>query len=123
MKHALLVFIGGGVGSVARYLLGKWLNNLETAIPYGTMLSNVLGSLLIGIVLGYLAKTNTVSETSTLLLATGFCGGFTTFSTFAYENHLFLKNGDYFSFLPYTFGSLIIGFSAVFLGLYLSKLI
>jgi CrcB protein len=123
MKHALLVFIGGGVGSVARYLLGKWLNNLETAIPYGTMLSNVLGSLLIGIVLGYLAKTNTVSETATLLLATGFCGGFTTFSTFAYENHLFLKNGDYFSFLPYTFGSLIIGFSAVFLGLYLSKLI
>jgi len=123
MKQALLVFIGGGVGSVARYLLGKWLNNLETAIPYGTMLSNVLGSLLIGIVLGYLAKTNTVSETATLLLATGFCGGFTTFSTFAYENHLFLKNGDYFSFLPYTFGSLIIGFSAVFLGLYLSKLI
>jgi len=123
MKHALLVFIGGGVGSVARYLLGKWLNNLETAIPYGTMLSNVLGSLLIGIVLGYLAKTNTVSETATLLLATGFCGGFTTFSTFAYENHLFLKNVDYFSFLPYTFGSLIIGFSAVFLGLYLSKLI
>ena len=51
MKHALLVFIGGGVGSVARYLLGKWLNNLETAIPYGTMLSNVLGSLLIGIFL------------------------------------------------------------------------
>jgi CrcB protein len=123
MKQALLVFIGGGVGSVARYLLGKWLNNLETAIPYGTMLSNVLGSLLIGIVLGYLAKTNTVSETTTLLFATGFCGGFTTFSTFAYENHLFLKNGDYFSFLPYTFGSLIIGFSAVFLGLYLSKLI
>ena len=56
MKQALLVFIGGGVGSVARYLLGKWLNNLETAIPYGTMLSNVLGSLLIGIVLGYLIK-------------------------------------------------------------------
>lgn len=123
MKQALLVFVGGGFGSVARYLLGKWLNNLETSIPYGTMLSNVLGSLLIGIVLGYLAKTNTVSETTTLLLATGFCGGFTTFSTFAYENHLFLKNGDYFSFLPYTFGSLIIGFSAVFLGLYLSKLI
>jgi CrcB protein len=123
MKQALLVFVGGGFGSVARYLLGKWLNNVETSIPYGTMLSNVLGSLLIGIVLGYLAKTSTVSETQSLLLATGFCGGFTTFSTFAYENHLFLKNGDYFSFLPYTLGSLIIGFSAVFLGLYLSKLI
>jgi len=123
MKQALLVFVGGGFGSVARYLLGKWLNNLETSIPYGTMLSNVLGSLLIGIILGYLAKTSSISETHSLLLATGFCGGFTTFSTFAYENHLFLKNGDYYSFLSYTLGSLIIGFLAVFLGLYLSKLI
>lgn len=123
MKQALLVFIGGGVGSVARYLLGKWLNNLETAIPYGTMLSNVLGSLLIGIILGYLAKNATISETHSLLLATGFCGGFTTFSTFAYENHIFLKNGDYFSFLSYTLGSLVFGFLAVFVGLYISKLI
>jgi CrcB protein len=123
MKQALLVFIGGGFGSVARHLLGKWLNNMESSIPYGTLLSNVLGSLLIGIILGYLTKTNTVSDTHSLLLATGFCGGFTTFSTFAYENHLFLKQGDYFSFIPYTLGSLILGFLAVFLGLYLSKII
>lgn len=123
MKQALLVFVGGGFGSVSRYFLGKWLNNLETAIPYGTMLSNVLGSLLVGVILGYLAKSSSISEAQTLLLATGFCGGFTTFSTFAYENHLFLKNSDYFSFLPYTLGSLLLGFLAVFLGLYLSKLI
>ncbi len=123
MKQALLVFFGGGFGSVARYLVGKWLNNMETSIPYGTMLSNVLGSLLIGVVLGYLAKSSSVSETQSLLLATGFCGGFTTFSTFAYENQLFLKNGDYFSFFSYTLGSLVVGFSAVFLGLYISKLI
>lgn len=123
MKQALIVFIGGGFGSVARYLLSKWLNNLETAIPYGTLLSNVLGSLLMGVVLGYLSKNSNISETHTLLLATGFCGGFTTFSTFAYENHLFLKNGDYLSFLPYTLGSLILSFIAIFLGLYLAKLI
>lgn len=123
MKQVLLVFVGGGFGSVARYLLGKWLNNLETSIPYGTMLSNVLGSLLIGLVLGYISKTGSISQTHTLLLATGFCGGFTTFSTFAYENHLFLKNGDYFSFLPYTLGSLILGFLAVFVGLYISKFV
>ncbi|WP_457617180.1 fluoride efflux transporter CrcB [Lutibacter sp.] len=121
MKQALLVFTGGGFGSVARYFLGKWLNNFENAVPYGTMLSNVLGSLLIGVILGYLAKTSQVSQTQSLLLATGFCGGFTTFSTFAYENHLYLKQGDYLSFLPYTFGSLILGFGAVFLGLYISK--
>ena len=87
MKQALLVFVGGGFGSVARYFVGKWLNNIENAIPYGTMLSNVLGSLLIGIILGYLSKTSNMSESQSLLLATGFCGGFTTFSTFAYENH------------------------------------
>jgi len=123
MKQALIVFVGGGFGSVARYFLSKWLNNLETAIPYGTFLSNVLGSLLMGIVLGYLTKNSNFSETHTLLLATGFCGGFTTFSAFAYENHLFLKNGDYLSFLPYTLGSLILSFIAIFLGLYLAKLI
>lgn len=121
MKQALLVFVGGGFGSVARYFFGKWFNNLENAIPYGTMLSNVLGSLLIGIILGYLGKTGNMSQNQSLLLATGFCGGFTTFSTFAYENHLLIKNGDYFSFLPYTLLSLILGFSAVFLGLYISK--
>jgi len=123
MKQALMVFVGGGFGSVARYFLGRWLNNMETAIPYGTMLSNVLGSFLVGFILGYLAKSTNISDTQSLLLATGFCGGFTTFSTFAYENHVFLKNGDYLSFLPYTLGSLILGFVAVFLGLYLSKLI
>jgi CrcB protein len=123
MKQALLVFVGGGFGSVSRYFLGKWLNNFENAIPYGTMLSNVLGSFLIGFILGYLAKTSNISESQSLLLATGFCGGFTTFSTFAYENHLYLKNGDYLNFLPYTLGSLILGFLAVFFGLYLSKFI
>ena len=123
MKAVLLVFFGGGLGSVSRYLLGKWLNNLENAIPYGTLLSNLLGSLLIGIVLGYIAKTTQVSENQTLLLATGFCGGFTTFSAFAYENHIFLKTGDYFSFASYTLTTLLVGFAAVFLGLYLSKFI
>lgn len=123
MKQVLLVFIGGGFGSVARYLLGKWLNNLENAIPYGTMLANVLGSLLIGVIIGYLAKTSSLTESQSLLLATGFCGGFTTFSTFAYENQLFLKNGDYFNFLTYTLGSLALGIAAVFVGLYISKLL
>lgn len=123
MKHAILVFLGGGFGSIARYLLSNWLNKLETEIPYGTLLSNVLGSLLVGIVLGYFVKSSNVSETQTLLLATGFCGGFTTFSSFAYENQVFLKNGDYISFLFYAFGSLIIGILAIFLGLYISRLI
>ncbi|HIB38609.1 fluoride efflux transporter CrcB [Mesonia sp.] len=123
MKNLALVFIGGGTGSMARYLLGKFLNNSTTGIPYGTFLANILGSLLIGLILGYFAKSENLSQETTLLLATGFCGGFTTFSTFAYESHLFLKSGDFFSFAAYALASIVVGFTAVFLGMWLVKFI
>ena len=121
MKQLLFVFIGGGFGSVLRFLIGKWLNNTENGIPYGTFIANILGSLLIGLILGYVAKNDAISQNQTLLLATGFCGGFTTFSTFAYENHVFLKSGDFTSFAIYSIASFVIGFLAVFAGMYLIK--
>ncbi len=121
MKQLLLVFVGGGFGSVLRFLISKSLNSTENGIPYGTFLVNILGSLLIGIILGLAAKNNTLSDNQTLLLATGFCGGFTTFSSFAYENNLFLKSGDFTSFALYTIASFVIGFLAVFLGLWLVR--
>ncbi|HAB27745.1 MULTISPECIES: fluoride efflux transporter CrcB [Xanthomarina] len=121
MKQLLLVFIGGGIGSVLRYVLGKYLNSYQTGIPYGTFIANILGSLLIGIILGLAAKNNSISQNHTLLLATGFCGGFTTFSAFAYENHIFLKAGDFTSFAMYTIASFVVGFLAVFLGMFLVK--
>lgn len=123
MKQLLLVFIGGGFGSVLRYILGKYLNNAESGIPFGTFAANILGSLLIGIILGLAAKNETLTQNQTLLLATGFCGGFTTFSTFAYENHVFLKAGDFTSFAFYTIGSFIVGFLAVFLGIYAVRIL
>ena len=110
MKSILLVFLGGGFGSVLRYLIGKYLNNSENGIPYGTFLANILGSLFIGLILGYAAKNDSLTQNQTLLLATGFCGGFTTFSTFSYENHIFLKSGDFLSFSIYTIASFAIGF-------------
>ena len=119
MKQILLVFIGGGIGSVLRYIIGKALNSSQTGIPYGTFTANILGSLLIGIILGLAAKNQALTQNHTLLLATGFCGGFTTFSTFAYENHVFLKEGDFTSFALYTIASFIIGFLAVFAGIFL----
>ena len=123
MKNLILVFIGGGFGSVLRFLIGKWLNNSENGIPYGTFAANILGSLLIGLILGYAAKNEALSQNHTLLLATGFCGGFTTFSTFAYENHIFLRSGDFTSFAFYTIASFVVGFLAVFAGMYLVKFI
>lgn len=121
IKNLILVFLGGGLGSVFRFLIGKYLNSSENGIPYGTFLSNILGSLFIGFILGLAAKNNTLSQNQTLFLATGFCGGFTTFSTFAYENHIFLKSGDFTSFAFYTIASFILGFLSVFLGIYLAK--
>ena len=123
MKQLILVFIGGGAGSVLRFMLGRWLNLGNNGIPYGTFAANILGSLLIGFILGWAIKHNNLSAGTTLLLATGFCGGFTTFSTFAYENHLMLKGGDFLTFAIYTLGSLILGFAAVFLGMWLTKAI
>lgn len=123
MKQVLLVFIGGGVGSALRYLISKWLNNLPTTLPFGTLMVNAIGSLLIGVILGYAIKSSTFSENYALLLATGFCGGFTTFSAFSYENHFFLKSGDYVSFFSYTLGSVFLALVAVFVGLILAKFI
>lgn len=121
MKQILLVFVGGGFGSALRFIIGKWLNSSNDGIPYGTFAANIIGSLLIGVILGLAAKNDSLTESQTLILATGFCGGFTTFSTFAYENHVFLKSGDFTSFAIYTIASFAIGFLAVFLGMYFVK--
>ncbi len=117
----LLVFFGGGLGSVLRYLISKYLNNFETTIPYGTLFVNVIGSFIIGVVIALSLKSNVISQNQSLFFAVGFCGGFTTFSTFAFENNSFLKNGDYFSFALYTSVSIFLGVFAVMLGLFLMK--
>ncbi len=122
MKSLLLVFLGGGLGSSLRYVLGNYFNNSNTGIPYGTFAANILGSLFIGIILGVAAKHEALSQNTVLFLATGFCGGFTTFSTFAYENHVFLKSGDFTTFALYTIASFIVGFAAVFFGIWLVRL-
>lgn len=123
MKQVVLVFLGGGLGSILRFILGKWFNNPESNLPYGTFVANVLGSLIIGLILGYAAKNQSLTQEQTLFLATGFCGGFTTFSTFAYENQEFLKSGDLSAFALYSIGSFGLGILAVVIGMYLVKLI
>ena len=121
MKQVLLVFIGGGTGSALRYLVGKIFNSTTQGYPWGTFSVNIIGSLLIGVLMGMVLKNSSLSENQTLLLVTGFCGGFTTFSAFAYENQVFLKEGDLTNFFIYTLGSIGLGLLAVFLGFFISK--
>ncbi|MEM9649012.1 MAG: fluoride efflux transporter CrcB [Bacteroidota bacterium] len=122
MKQVLLVFLGGGLGSALRYLISKPLNIALQNFFLGTFLVNIAGCLLIGIILGLSSKNNLLSPNSTLFLATGFCGGFTTFSAFAFEKHSFLKNSELFNFSIYTFASIAVGILAVALGLWISRL-
>ena len=121
MKSFLLVFLGGGLGSGLRYLVTITMNQYSKVLPFGTFTVNMLGCLLIGLILGYAQKENTLTSNQTLLLATGFCGGFTTFSAFANENLELIKNGELFNFSFYTVGSVLIGILAVFIGFYLTN--
>ncbi len=122
MKQFLLVFLGGGVGSLLRFWISKYLNPHFSNFYLGTFLVNVVGCLLIGFILGLSIKSNSLSQNQTLLLATGFCGGFTTFSTFAMEGHFLLKDANLLHFSFYTILSIAVGIVAVALGLWTSKL-
>ena len=121
MKSFLLVFLGGGLGSGLRYLVTITMNQYSKVLPFGTFTVNMLGCLLIGLILGYAQRENTLTSNQTILLATGICGGFTTFSAFANENLELIKNGEIFNFSFYTIGSVLIGILAIFIGFYLTN--
>ena len=121
MKSFLLVFLGGGLGSGLRYLVTIAMKQYSKVLPFGTFAVNMIGCLLIGLVLGYAQKENTLTSNQTLLLATGFCGGFTTFSAFANENLELIKNGEIFNFSIYAITSILVGILAVLAGFYLTN--
>ena len=116
MKSFILVFLGGGLGSGLRYLVAITMNQYSKVLPFGTFTVNMLGCLLIGLVLGYAQKENTLTSNQTLLLATGFCGGFTTFSAFASENLELIRNGELFNFSIYAIGSVFLGIVLILIG-------
>ncbi|AHM72851.1 fluoride efflux transporter CrcB [Yersinia hibernica] len=89
----LAVFIGGGVGSVARWLVSMKLNNFSPNIPLGTLIVNLVGAFIIGLTLALFTRMAHIDPTWKLLITTGFCGGLTTFSTFSVEVVYLLQDG------------------------------
>jgi len=119
-----LVGLGGGIGSIARYLCQKWFNeNYPHPFPWGTFLVNLIGCFLIGVFYAATEKSTALSPQTRLLLIAGFCGGFTTFSTFAFENMNLLRSGDFLYFSVYIIASVVLGIAGVFAGIAITKLL
>lgn len=122
-RTLLFIGIGGAAGSVLRYLVSFYLQKSATpGFPYGTLLVNLAGCLLIGIIFGLSERFQWFTEEWRIFLAVGFCGGFTTFSAFALENVKLLQGGQYLSFLLYTLLSVGLGLVAVVAGNVLAKI-
>ena len=122
MKQLVLVFLGGGIGTVLRFIISKLIPHNDSGFPWSTFSANLIGCFIIGLISGYFFKTSSTNQSDIILFAiVGICGGFTTFSTFAYENINFLKSGDFIFFITYTLGSFILGILMVYFGLTLHK--
>ena len=122
IKNILLVGLGGGLGSMARYLFQRWfaLSNPHH-YPWGTFAVNITGCLLIGIFWGLSFKSFSENEYWKLFLMTGLCGGFTTFSAFTLEGIGLLKEQRLGYFFSYTVASVVLGLLATYAGMKLIR--
>ncbi|HEY8506297.1 MAG TPA: fluoride efflux transporter CrcB [Gemmataceae bacterium] len=121
---ATLVALGGALGCNARYWLGRWVTSYEWGqhFPWGTFLANVTGAFFLGVLAVVLLERLTPSRRELhLLLGVGFCGGYTTFSTFQYETFQLLRMGRTGAALAYVLGSVLAGFVAVWLAVRLTE--
>jgi CrcB protein len=122
MVAALLVAIGGGIGSVTRYLVGGWFaSRFGPAFPYGTLVINVTGSFVIGLFLAFAQERISLSPYWRLFFAVGFLGGYTTFSTFEYESVRLLQDGEMLLGSVYLIGSVVAGGIAAVAGIALGS--
>ena len=114
IKNILLIGLGGGIGSMSRYTVSLLL--LNKSFPVATLLINISGSFIIGLVAAYALKNEWFAANWKLFLATGICGGFTTFSAFTLENMQLLQQGKYLWALLYIAASIVLGLMATFFG-------
>jgi fluoride exporter len=124
IKTLLLVGTGGFLGSVSRFMASRFMqNNFPSAFPLGTFFVNITGCFLIGFIYGISERSSLLTSGWKLFLAVGFCGGFTTFSTFANENLALLRDGAFFYFFLYTGLSVFLGIAATFSGVLITKIL
>ena len=116
--NVLLVFLGGGTGSVLRYLVGMWIGS--AVFPWATFAVNAVGSFAIGLLGGWASRFGW-GEALRLSLTVGLCGGFTTFSTFSKESLALVEAGRWCAFAAYAIGSVAVGIAAVALGYWAAR--
>jgi len=122
IRTLVLIALGGGIGSILRYLTSVMVQKYYASIfPLATLITNVLGCFLIGLIVGLLEKNQMTNSDLKWFLITGFCGGYTTFSAFGYENISLLQSNNSGLAFVYIGVSIITGLFAVWLGLFLTK--
>lgn len=124
LRTILLVGSGGFIGSVMRYLVQYYVEKgLSSTFPWGTMNANITGSFIIGLIFALAEKGNLMNAEWRIFLAVGVCGGFTTFSSFAYNNFIMINENSFFPMLLNIGGNLILGIAAVYVGVLLIRLV
>lgn len=122
MRTLLLIGVGGMFGSIARYLTGQLFNRyFSDPLPVGTLVVNIVGAFLVGVIIGMGERYRWFTEPWHFFLAVGFCGSFTTYSTFAYENYTLIKQGHVSTLFFYISISLVVGTLLAWAGYMLSK--